>query len=122
MGLIREVVEVTPNKDFCEWMYSCNYEFKIAYNRYGYRWGHGFLCVCSDRFDSDINDVMEDIEGGDIEAFNAVEYLTKKELEGYIISMKLSPSEAVESVQYKLRTDYNCIVERINQKREAGIL
>lgn len=79
------------------------FEIHVVYNRYGYYYGHGWLCVIDEIID---NDIFENVCGGDIESIDAVEEIRRNEMESprsVFVALADCPIQAVKKCSEKYK-------------------
>ena len=87
--------------EFFEWLSGA--EISINYCRYGQLGGHGFLCATSYDDGGETAALVDELDGGDIDALEAAEKLEKN---GCWYGNDIDPSKAMEKMLEQIRQYY----------------
>lgn len=97
-GLKIRPEPATDDEKFLEWL--CGATIYIEYNRYGYIWGHGFVCASKYVDDGQLREAVADLACGDMEANDAACVIEKS---GAWIGVDPNPAKAMALLVDKMR-------------------
>ena len=87
--------------DFLDWL-ECA-AIHINYCRYGQLGGHGFACISAYDWTEELEELVADLDGGDLEALDAAE---KIESMRCWIGKDRDPAKAMQNLLDKMRAHY----------------
>lgn len=95
--------------EFEDWISGA--QFYIGYNRYGYIERHGFIAASCYDENEELLEIIEDMSGGDYEAFDAVKKLTSNA--HYKYACDPSPAKAMQKLEEIMREWQKQIINQL---------